>query len=388
MTDPQPADPSPDAKAEPAPASLSPDTLSPDTLAVTAGRPPREPGAPVNEPVTLSSTYLAGGARTYGRTANPTWEAFEAAVGSLEVGDAVSFASGMAAVAAVLARVPLGGTVVVPRHAYAGTLQLLDAAAARATLAVVRVDATEPGALGRAVQGADLVWLESPANPTMDVVDLAALAAAARAAGAATVVDNTFATPMLQRPLDLGADVVVHSASKFLAGHSDVVLGVAVTRDPDWLAALREHRALAGAVPGPFEAFLALRGVRTLPVRVRQAQASAGVLATRLAAHPAVARVRYPGLPGDPGHAVAARQMSGFGAMLAFEHAGGPEAAEATCARTRIWTHATSLGGVESILERRRRWDFEPAEVPAALVRLSVGCEDVEDLWSDLSQAL
>ena len=358
------------------------------TLAVTAGRPPRVPGAPVNEPVAFTSTYVAGGDRAYARAANPTIESFETAVGTLEGGLACAFGSGMAAVAAVLALLPVGARVVAPERAYAGTLELLRDQADRGVLALETTDVTDAEELARACRGAALVWVESPTNPTMEIVDLRHVADVAHAAGALVVVDNTFATPLVQQPLALGADVVVHSASKFLAGHSDVIAGVTVTADPDRAKALHEQRTRAGAVIGPMEAFLALRGLRTLPVRIRQAQHNAQILAERLAVDPAVAAVRYPGLASDPGHLVATEQMRGYGAMLAFEHAGGAEAAEATCGRTRLWTHATSLGGVESTLERRRRWDFEPESVPAALIRLSVGCEDVEDLWSDLSAAL
>lgn len=368
--------------------SPAPDDLAPATLAVTAGRPTRTPGAPVNEPISMSSTFVADGQRSYARAANASWEAFEDAVGALEGGEAVAFASGLAAVGATLADLDAGSRVVVPQHAYAGTQQLLDAHARRRRLSVERLDPARPDAFAAASVGAALVWLESPTNPTMEVIDLRAAAEAAHAAGALVVVDNTFATPLLQRPLDLGADIVVHSASKYLAGHSDLVLGVAVARDPQRVEQLRDDRTLGGAIAGSFEAFLALRGVRTLDVRLQRAQASAQVIAERLAEHPRVAEVRYPGLPTDPGHATARRQMRGFGAMLAFEHAGGADEAEATCARTRLWTHATSLGGVESTLERRRRWDNEPDTVPAALVRLSVGCEDVEDLWRDLAAAL
>jgi cystathionine gamma-synthase len=362
--------------------------LSPATVAITAGRPDRRAGAPVNEPVTLTSTYVADGAYVYARADNPGWDAFEATVGALEGGEAVVYASGIAAVAAVLSTLPVGARVVVPRHSYAGTLELLDAEAARGALVVERVDVLDAVAVAVAADGAALVLLESPTNPAMEVVDLVTVIAAAHAGGAIVAVDNTFATPLLQRPLDLGADLVVHSASKFLGGHSDVILGVALTRDAALLAELRAHRTLHGAIAGPLETFLALRGVRTLPVRLRQSQASAQVLAERLQAHPAVSRVRYPGLLSDPGHDLAARQMDGFGAMLAIEHADGAHAAEATCAATRVWTHATSLGGVESTLERRRRTGMEPATIPDALIRLSVGCEDVEDLWRDLDQAL
>jgi cystathionine gamma-synthase len=199
--------------------------------------------------------------------------------------------------------------------------------------------------------------------------------------------DNTFATPLLQRPLDLGVDVVVHSVTKLLSGHSDVVLGAAVTRRADLVRALALRRSLHGAVPGPLEAWLALRGVRTLAVRLQRAQANASELAHRLAAHPAVERVRYPGLPEHPGHELAVKQMRGFGAMVAFEARGGAEAAEEVCSRVRVCVHATSLGGVETLIERRGKWASE-SYLPPGLVRLSVGIEDVEDLWSDLGGAL
>jgi cystathionine gamma-synthase len=201
------------------------------------------------------------------------------------------------------------------------------------------------------------------------------------------VVDNTFATPLLQRPLELGAEVVVHSVTKFLAGHSDLVMGAVVTGNTDWEEALRRRRSLHGAVPGPLEAFLALRGVRTLAVRLDRAQANAAELARRLAAHPGVSLVRYPGLAEHPGHELASQQMDGFGAMLSFEVHGGAPAADALCDAVRLCVHATSLGGVETLLERRQRWEGEEA-TPPGLVRVSVGIEDVEDLWHDLEAAL
>ena len=223
----------------------------------------------------------------------------------------------------------------------------------------------------------------------VEVVDVAACAGAAAAVGATTVVDSTFATPLLQNPLSLGADIVVHSVTKYLAGHSDLLMGAVVVRaEGPWEERVRGRRETGGAIPGPFDAYLALRGMRTLHLRMQQAQASAGVLASRLAGHPAIARVRYPGLAGSPGHDVATRQMRGYGAMLAVEVRGGAQAAEAFAAGCRLWVHATSLGGVESTLERRRRWPAEPVTVPETLVRLSVGIEDVEDLWTDLARSL
>jgi cystathionine gamma-synthase len=362
--------------------------LSPETLVVAAGRPAKAPDAPVNVPVVLSSTFHAGGPIAYGRSSNPTWEAFEEVVGALEGGRALSFASGMGAISAVLDLVPLGGIVVVPTHSYSGVAARLRdlEAAGRVAVRLVPVDDVE--AIEAACEGAALLWLETPTNPALEVCDIAAVTAVARDLGILTVCDNTFAGPLVQRPLELGVDVVVHSATKSLAGHSDVLLGVVVTTNDDYHARLLRTRTLVGAIPGPFEAWLALRGLRTLALRVRQAQGSALELASRLKTHPAVRNVRYPGLPDDPGHAVAARQMDGFGAIVSFETVGDADTAERFCDATRLVIHATSLGGVETMLERRRRWPEERPDIPETLVRLSVGIEDVEDLWADLAQAL
>ncbi len=370
--------------------------LAPATLAVSSGRPPAEPDAPLNAPLVFASTYVASpgaprpGDLGYGRWTNPTWEAFETALGALEDGRALLFASGMAAVAAVLAEVPDGGRVVVPRHAYNGTLALLADLERRGRLTAVRVDVEDTAAVTAALDAAptDLLWVETPTNPMLEVADLPALVAAGRDRGALVAVDNTFATPLVQRPLEQGADVVVHSVTKYLAGHSDVVLGAAATRDADLGTRLHAYRTLTGAVPGPAEAWLALRGLRTLALRVERACTNAAELALRLSRHEAVARVRHPSLPDDPGHARAAAQMRAFGSIVSVELAGGAEAAERLADGTCLWVHATSLGGVESTLERRRRHAGEPASVPEGLVRLSVGVEDVEDLWDDLVRAL
>ena len=232
-----------------------------------------------------------------------------------------------------------------------------------------------------------MLWLESPTNPLLAVADLRALCDGAHALGMDVVVDNTFASPLLQRPLDLGADVVVHSATKILAGHSDVVMGAAVTRRDDVAAALARRRSLHGAIPGPLEAWLTLRGLRTLALRVDRAGSNAAELARRLSDHPGVEVVRYPGLPSDPGHELASRQMCGFGAMVSFDVRGGAPAADAVVSRLRLLTVATSLGGVETIIERRGRWEGEES-LPPGLLRMSVGIEDVEDLWADLDSAL
>jgi cystathionine gamma-synthase len=362
--------------------------LSPETLVVSAGRPAKAPDAPVNVPVVLSSTFHAGGPVAYGRTSNPTWEALEAVVGTLEGGRALAFSSGMGAVSAVLDLVPNGGTVVVSSHSYSGVAARLRDLEADGRVVVRLVSVQDAATVATECVGADLLWVETPTNPAMEVCDLAAVAAAARELGVLTVCDNTFAGPMLQRPIEHGIDVVVHSATKSLAGHSDVLLGIVVTTDDAYYDRLLRTRTLVGSIPGPFEAWLALRGLRTLALRVRQSQASALQLAIRLATHPAVTSVRYPGLPDDPGHEIATRQMDGYGALVAFETVGDAATAEAFCERVELITHATSLGGVETLVERRRRWPEERPDIPETLIRLSVGIEDVEDLWNDLDQAL
>ena len=363
-------------------------SLSPETLVVALGRPAKEPDAPVNVPVVLSATFHAGGPVAYGRTSNPTWEALEEVVGTLEGGRALSFASGMGAISAVLDLVPQGGVVVVSSHSYSGVAARLRDLEAAGRLRVRLVAVQDVETVAAACAGADLLWIETPTNPAMEVCDLTAVVAAAKALGVMVVCDNTFAGPLLQRPIDHGVDVVVHSATKSLAGHSDVLLGIVVTTDDAFHARLLRTRTLVGAIPGPFEAYLALRGIRTLALRVRQAQTSALELARRLQGHPAVTVVRYPGLPDDPGHAIASRQMTGFGAIIAFDTIGTAEDAEAFCDRVRLVTHATSLGGVETLVERRRRWPEERPDIPETLIRLSVGIEDVDDLWADLAAAL
>nr|NLI51355.1 cystathionine gamma-synthase [Propionibacterium sp.] len=369
--------------------------LAPSTVVVAGGRPARAAGAPVNPPLVLSSTYVSQGVPQpgeplYARMDTETWHPFEEVLADLEgaARPAVAFASGMAAIAAVFSFLPAGGTVVLPRHAYQATLGLTDDLAARIGVRVVRVDAADTDGVVAAVGGADLLLLESPTNPMLEVADLPAVLAAARARGVLTAVDNTFATPLVQRPLALGADLVVHSATKYLAGHSDVVLGAVVAATDDLAERVRAHRTLTGAIPGPVEVWLALRGLRTLALRVERSQASAAVLAGRLAAHPAVAEVRHPSLPSDPGHARATRHMAGYGSIIGMRPHGGPAAADAVVAAVRLWVPATSLGGVESTLERRRRYATESPTVPEDLLRLSVGIEDVEDLWRDLDRAL
>ncbi|MGH2755919.1 MAG: trans-sulfuration enzyme family protein [Actinomycetota bacterium] len=357
------------------------------TLAVSAGRPAEQPGGPVIQPPVLSSVYQEGGDYLYSRDGNPIWAAFEETLGALEGGRATVFSSGMAAVSAVVnALCPLGSKLVIQREIYYGSLELFESLQEKRRVTIQTIGFDPEEAVGAAA-GARLVWLESPANPLLSIVDISGLASAAHDAGALVVVDNTFATPMLQQPLDLGADMVVHSVTKFIAGHSDLVMGAAVTRNEAHRHAMRKERTTGGAVPGPLETFLALRGLRTLPVRIEKGQANSLELAGRLEEHPRVRRVYYPGLTSHPGHELARKQMDGPGAMLAFEVDGDAEAADRACAAVTIIRHATSLGGVESSMERRARWAGEKS-APPSLIRMSVGCEDVEDLWDDLSQAL
>ena len=341
----------------------------------------------MNPGIAMTSTFRHGGPDVYARDDNDTWEAFEGALGDLESGTALAFSSGMAAISAVLETLPIAATVVIPQGCYNGTTKWCADAATRGRLTVRTVDVADTSAVVAASEGAALVWLESPTNPMLDIADIESIAKAAHACGALVGVDNTLATPLRQQPLTLGVDVVVHSVTKWIAGHSDLLMGAAVTADPDLLGALRSRRSLYGGIAGSFEAWLALRGLRTLPARLDRAEASAGLLASRLEGHPAVERVRYPGLESHPGHAIGLRQTTGPGAMVSIEVRGGAERAEAVTTALEVLTPGTSLGGVETLIERRSRYAFEAA-TPPSLLRMSVGQEDVEDLWEDLDQAL
>jgi cystathionine gamma-synthase len=364
-------------------------STDPRTLAVSLGRPEAIPGSGVNVAIELSTTFHADGAVVYGRDGNPVWSAFEQVVGGLEGGaHALTFGSGLAAINAVLSLVPTGGVVVAPVHPYSGSRARLAQGSENGRFVVRWVDITDADAVAAAMPGADLALLESPTNPLLELCDLRAAASAARAHGVVSVVDNTFSTPLVQRPLELGVDVVLHSGTKYLAGHSDALVGIVITNDGDLAERLATERSLGGGVAGPFEAYLALRGVRTLSVRMDRAMANASVLAERLIEHPGVIDVVFPGLPSHPQHALAVEQMHGFGAVIGVRIAGGGEAAERVSQGVRLWTHATSLGGVESLIERRRRLTFEHPDVPEDHLRLSVGIEGVDDLWADLRDAI
>ncbi len=351
------------------------DALHPETLAVVAGRPNRTAGSPLNQPITAASTFHFGedSAVEYGRDGNPGWHALEEALGALEGGHCVTFASGLAATSAILDEIPLGARVIGQRAPYFGVANLLQQRAARNLLVYEPHPELTVEALAPTIDGVGVVWIESPTNPMLDVVDLPAVIGLAKSAGAMVVVDNTFASPFRQRPLDDGADLVMHSVTKLIGGHSDLVLGAVIAKDAAFEAKLRKRRHDSGAIPGTLEAFLALRGLRTLPTRLARAETTARDLVGRLTAHPSIARVRYPG----------------FGQMISFETRGTGEDAEAVCKAVRLVVNVTSLGAVETTMERRARYASERAvDTPDTLIRLSVGLEHVDDIWHDLDQAL
>jgi cystathionine gamma-synthase len=362
--------------------------LSPDSVVVAAGRPERTGGAPLNTPIVPASTYHHGGERSYQREGGPTTDAFEAALGELDGGSAIAYSAGTAAVSAVIGRLAIGARALVPASMYWGVLDLFQAAGSDGRLKVVAVDQADTETVLAALPGADLLWLEVASNPMLSVPELPRLLTAAKAEGALTCVDATFATPLLVRPLEHGADLVMHSATKFLSGHSDVLMGALVTADATLAGRLRAERYLVGSVPGVLESYLALRGLRTLAVRLERQQANATELARRLVGHDAVVAVRYPGAPGDLMHERWTAIASGPGMMLSFELADAAHA-DRFCERVELIGHATSLGGVESLVERRSRYEGERSMgTPEALVRLAVGIENVEDLWDDIVQAL
>lgn len=360
--------------------------LHPETRLIAGGR-PSTVGAPLNTAIEVTSAFVSDGQSPYARVdGTATLHAYEAVLGALEDADAVAFASGMAAVAAVFSLVPPSGSVVIPADCYQGVTAMAAEGEAAGRWSVQHLATDDTTAWVTAAADADLIWFETPSNPLLVVGDLQTVAVAPRRPGSVLAVDNTFATPLNQRPLDLGADITMQSVTKLLGGHSDLLGGVAATRSDDLAARLRHHAVLHGATPGALEAYLATRGMRTLALRLERGQRSAAILAERLQAHPAVTVVRYPGLADHPGHELAAAQLAGFGTMLSFDLADGETAAKA-CDRIRLIRHATSLGSVESTMERRAQIPGQE-HLPAGLIRLSVGIEHVDDLWRDLAQAL
>ena len=371
-----------------------------ETRAIHAGQDPDPVTGAVVTPISLATTFAQRGVGEhtgfeYGRTDNPTRRALEECLASLErAAHGFAFASGMSAEDALLRRLVPGDHVVIPDDAYGGTFRLVSKVLAPAGIAWTAVDLTSTDALAAALRDETrIVWVESPTNPMLTVVDIAAVAQTVHARGAKVVVDNTFATPDLQQPLALGADVVVHSSTKYLSGHSDVIGGFVATNDADLAAHLGFVQNAVGAVPSPFDCYLVLRGVKTLAVRMDRHCENARAIVAMLAEHPAVGRVLYPGLPMHPGHEVARRQMRAFGGMVSFVAAGGEDAALAIVAETRLFTLAESLGAVESLIEHPARMTHlsaagSPLAVDPGLVRVSVGIETVEDLVADLRRAL
>ncbi|MCV7382719.1 cystathionine gamma-synthase [Mycolicibacter longobardus] len=372
------------------------------TTAIHAGFRPDPATGAVNAPIYASSTFAqdgVGGLRggyEYARTGNPTRAALETALAAVEGGRfGRAFGSGMAATdCALRAILRPGDHLIIPDDAYGGTFRLIDKVFTQWGVAYTPVALSDLDAVRAALTGRTrLIWVETPTNPLLSIADIAALSAIGRSGGAKVLVDNTFASPALQQPLSLGADVVLHSTTKYIGGHSDVVGGALVTDDDELDAAFAFLQNGAGAVPGPFDAYLTLRGLKTLVLRMQRHSENAMAVAEFLTRHAAVSRVLYPGLPGHPGHDVAAAQMRGFGGMVSVRMRGGRAAAEKLCAGTEIFILAESLGGVESLIEHPGAMTHASTagsqlEVPDDLVRLSVGVEDIDDLIADLQQAL
>ena len=371
-----------------------------ETRAIHAGQPPDPVTGAVVTPISLATTFAQSAVGEhqgyeYARSSNPTRAALEACLADLEGATrGLAFASGLAAEDALLRTLRPGDHVLIPTDAYGGTFRLVARVHAAAGLEWSAVDLTDLDAVAAAWRDRTrMVWVETPTNPLLTIVDIGAVSRLAHERGARVVVDNTFATPYLQRPLELGADVVVHSTTKYLGGHSDVVGGFLAARDEDLGEELAFLQNAVGAVPGPLDCYLVLRGAKTLAVRMDRHCANAAVVAAALDGHPAVARVLYPGLPSHPGHDVAARQMDGFGGMVSFTLRGGEDAALRVASATRVFTLAESLGAVESLIEHPARMTHasvagSPLAVDPALIRLSVGLETVTDLVADLRRAL
>ena len=366
------------------------DDWSEETVVVQAGRPERVPTAPMNTSITLSSTYVHPAPIGYARDGNEGWAALEIALGELDGGHAISFASGLAAASAIAELIPAGGALVLPRASYYGVKNIFDILSKRGQVQLRLVDGGNTDEVIANIPGAAMVWMESIANPTLVVSDIPTIAAAAKTNGAISVADATFATPMRQRPIELGADIVLHSATKAIGGHLDLLLGIVVCKSKEHASVIDAYRHDRGATPGSLEAYLALRGLRTLSIRVDKSEESALELAKRLKAHPKVKTVYYPGLAGDSQYAIAQKVLpKGAGSMISFEIDASPTKVDEMLGNLKLIAHTTSLGGVASSIERRTRWPAEElAGVPMTLCRFSVGIENVEDIWRDLKSIL
>ena len=364
------------------------DKLATESKVVAAGRPAKQPDGALNPPIALNSTFHEGGPVGYGRYGNETWSALEEAISVLEGGKTLLFSSGMAAISSVFSLLPEGAVIVAAKNGYQGTTTLLKKLHESEKLKVRFVNLANTDECLATIPGAQMLYLESPLNPLLEVVDLPKIIAAGKAAGCGVAVDNTLATPLLQNPLALGADISIHSVTKYLSGHSDLILGSLSTTDQALFGRLEQSRRYGGAIAGPFEAWIALRGLRTFAIRMQRSQENAMELANRLSKDSRISKVRYPGLTTDSYHSLAKSFMKGFGAMISFDVNASVEQVDLMCNSSKLITNATSLGGVESIWERRRRWATESATVPENLIRFSVGIENVDDLWADIQQAL
>lgn len=371
--------------------------LRPETVSVHVGNEPDAATGAVAPPIHLATTFRHGpsGERVagyeYQREGNPTNDRLREALAALEGGeDAITFASGMAAMTGLLECLPNGARVLIPDDCYTGLRMLCEEYLPERGIVAVSLDMTDLEAVRAACASPTaMLWIETPSNPRMKISDIAALAQIGQAAGAVVVADNTFATPLLQRPLALGADIVMHSTTKYFGGHSDVLGGALVFAKRGELSSKVAHRAhITGATLAPFSAWLTLRGCRSLGARMAMHCANARAVAEFLAAHPAIERVNYPGLASHPGHAVAARQMRDFGGMMSIELRGGRDAALAMASKLQVFTNATSLGGCESLVEHRASVEGPTPRSPQNLLRMSVGLEHIDDLIGDLRQAL
>jgi cystathionine gamma-synthase len=343
-----------------------------ETNAIFGGRPDRYPDGPLNTPVSFNTTYTAGGAWGYGRYGNESCKSLEETISLLEGGKTLAFTSGMSAIHSLFSNIPVGSIVVASNQGYAGVNATMEKLSNEGKIISRFVDITNTDEVLAKLEGAYMLWLESPTNPRLEVADLDKLIQYCNKSKIIVGVDNTFATPINQKPLDMGADMSMNSITKYLAGHSDVLMGSISFNNDSLYESVEFSRKINGTIPQPFEAWLALRGIRTFPLRFKKAESNAKKLFNLISNHKMISKVYYPG----------------FGAMISFEVDASPEEVEAICNRSKLIANATSLGSVESIWERRRRWPLESPLVSESLIRLSVGCEDVEDIWKDISNSL
>lgn len=341
------------------------------TIAVSSGRPEKKPDGPINTPISLNSTYHAGGDIGYARYGNDSCTSLEQAISELEGGKTLAFTSGMSAMASIFQIIPLGSVVVASNQGYAGVNATMQQLHDEKKIIARFVDIANTKEVLENLDDAYMLWIESPTNPRLEVADLTILINECKSRNILVGVDNTFATPINQLPLSLGADISMHSVTKYLAGHSDVLMGSVSTNNVDFFNKLEFARKINGTIPSPFDSYLALRGIRTFPLRFTQAENNAKFLFNLINNHPLVTKVYYPG----------------FGAIISFELDLDPDDVDVLCNSAKLIAYATSLGSVESLWERRRRWKLESPIVSESLVRLSVGCEDKDDLWEDISTA-